>query len=69
MGAKQGKGQLLTGGGDIVFQGVELGGRERAEICSAGISGFWSPMDSTGVLKSDLPAVPPGRRRYALPLG
>ena len=25
--------------------------------CSAGISGFGSPMDSTGVLKSDLPAL------------
>ncbi len=22
--------------------------------CSGGVSGFWSPMDSTGVLKSDL---------------
>jgi hypothetical protein len=36
------------------------------EFRSAGISGFWSPMDSTGVLKSDLPALFPrvtARRR------
>ena len=34
-----------------------------ARKCSAGISGFWSPMDSTGVPKSDLSSPPPRLHR------